>query len=128
MDGAEFLRIVEQQRNSLGDESSSKPAAEWKDNIEESMEDSPTSTAPFHNMSVVFSGSLANDISRQTAQELAMQLGATSTPSQVTKSTGLLVVGSKAAMSKVTKAETLGIQIMDAEAFLHIVEANSSTT
>jgi NAD-dependent DNA ligase len=130
--GDEFLRIVaeHEQKSLVKDESSSSASnAETTDLIESTENQSPVSTGsstpPFSNMSVVFSGSIATNVTRQKAQEWARQLGATSTPSQVTKSTGTLVVGSKAAPSKVTKAETLGIPVMDAEAFLRISAANN---
>jgi NAD-dependent DNA ligase len=137
MTSEEFLRIVEEHEhilllaNATDDQSVSErnKSATALDETEPMLLPDQTTTAtssntPFRDRSVVFSGAIAPGVTRQTAQEWARRLGATSTPSQVSKSTGLLVAGSKVAPSKIAKAEALGVPVMDAEAFLRIVADN----
>ena len=82
---------------------------------------SPTE-GPFANLSVVFTGTLPNGMKRPEAQELAKQLlGAKSTPTSVSKTTGLVVVGQRGG-KKQKQAEEYGIRIMPAEDFVALVE------
>ena len=71
--------------------------------------------------SVVFTGSLPG-MSRLEAQELAKELlGAKSTPSAVSKSTNMVVAGEKGG-KKLDKAHELGVDIIDAEDFVELIE------
>ncbi len=80
---------------------------------------------PFHGKSVVFTGSLPDKMSRAEAQTYAMDvLGAKSTPSSVSKATGIVVIGEKGG-KKAQKAEELGIQTMTAEEFLQLLNTLS---
>jgi DNA ligase (NAD+) len=77
---------------------------------------------PFQNKSVVFTGSIPGNMSRSEAQETAITLlGAKSTPSTVSKSTDIVVIGEKGG-KKVDKAKELGIQLMTAEEYLALVD------
>jgi len=77
---------------------------------------------PFVGKSVVFTGSLPGKMTRTMAQNYAIDLfGATSTPSSVSKSTGVVVIGEKGG-KKAEQAKDLGIQIMSAEDFAQLVE------
>jgi NAD-dependent DNA ligase len=84
-----------------------------------------TERLPFNGMSVVFTGTLSNEMSRTDAQKYAIEyLGATSTPSRITKSTDVLVLGTNtktaadAATKKRQQAEQYGTKIMNASEFL----------
>ncbi len=77
---------------------------------------------PFNGKSVVFTGSLPNKMTRIMAQDFAIELlGATGTPSSVSKATALVVVGEKGG-KKAEKAKDLGIEIMSAEDFVDLIE------
>ena len=64
---------------------------------------------------IVISGGLPG-YTRETAEEAVTSRGGTS-PGSVSKKTTALVVGASPGASKVTKAETLGIPILDADQF-----------
>jgi len=71
---------------------------------------------------VVFTGKLPNDMSRTTAQELAIKnFGAKSTPGSISKSTDIVIEGEKAG-KKVKKALELNIPVMSASDFLILVK------
>ncbi|MBU7004382.1 MAG: NAD-dependent DNA ligase LigA, partial [Theionarchaea archaeon] len=78
--------------------------------------------APLHSKlsdkSIVFTGTLES-ISRERAMALVRQLGGR-TPSSVSKSTDYLVCGTNPG-TKLEKARSLGIEIIDEEAFLEMV-------
>ena len=77
---------------------------------------------PFHGKSVVFTGSLPEKMTRTMAQDFATELlGAKATPSSVSKSTGLVVVGEKGG-KKAEKAKDLGVDIISAKDFVELVE------
>jgi DNA ligase (NAD+) len=76
---------------------------------------------PWLGLSVVFTGSLPGNVSRSEAHRLAKEiLGAKSTPSALSKTTDLLVVGTKGGKKR-EKAKQLGVRTMDAEEFLELV-------
>ncbi|MBQ9212002.1 MAG: NAD-dependent DNA ligase LigA [Clostridia bacterium] len=70
---------------------------------------------PFQGMSIVVTGTLPN-LSRKQAEELIRQYGGTAA-SSVSKKTAFVVVGEDAG-SKLTKAQTLGIETVDEAEFL----------
>lgn len=77
---------------------------------------------PFDGKSVVFTGSLSDNMTRSNAQRLAVEvLGAKSTPSTISKSTGIVIEGSGGG-KKATEAKKLGITIMSAEEFMKLIE------
>ena len=80
-----------------------------------------TSLLPFDGKSVVFTGSLPEKMTRIMAQNLAIDLGAKSTPSSVSQSTGLVVVGQKGG-KKAEKAKEMGIDTMTAEEFIALAK------
>jgi DNA ligase (NAD+) len=71
-------------------------------------------------MSVVVSGGLAN-YGRSEAKSAITDRGGKA-PGSVSKSTFALVVGNDPGASKVTKAEDLGIPILDEAAFEHLLQ------
>lgn len=75
---------------------------------------------PLHGQSVVFTGSILK-LSRPAAQALALEMGAKSTPSTVSKTTGMVVTGDKQG-KKLQQAEKLGVRIVYADEFLQMVE------
>ena len=81
---------------------------------------------PLSGLSVVFTGSLEG-MTRTKAQEYAMELGAKSTPSAVSKATGLVVAGAKGG-TKLEKAEKLGVRIISSEDFASMVADFKSTS
>ena len=84
--------------------------------------DTDLSTLPFYGLSVVFTGSLPNEMTRSKAHQCAIEiLGAKSTPSSVSKTTGIVVVGEKGG-KKADSAKKLGIQIMSADEFADLVD------
>jgi len=84
--------------------------------------DKDLSTLPFHGLSVVFTGSLPNEMTRTKAHQYAIEvLGAKSTPSSVSKTTGIVVVGEKGG-KKADNAKKFGIKIMTADEFADLVE------
>lgn len=76
---------------------------------------------PLAGLSVVITGSLAG-LTRSEANKCAKELGAKSTPSSVSQSTGLLVLGEKAGPKKFSQADNLGIRMIDGSEFLRMVE------
>ena len=86
----------------------------------ESGETGDLTIRPFDGKVVVVTGTLER-WSRQEAQDLVRQLGGRPT-SSVSAKTDLLIAGEKAG-SKKTKAEELGIEIVDEKTLIGIVEA-----
>jgi DNA ligase (NAD+) len=87
--------------------------------------DASTSTireggGPFQGQVVVFTGSLA-DMTRSEAQTLAKAMGASSTPSTVSRLTNTVVVGAKGG-KKQREAEALGIQTLSQDDFFALVK------
>ena len=74
---------------------------------------------PLAGKSYVVSGTLSS-MGREEAEEKLRALGATVTGS-VTKTTTALIVGEKPGASKTTKAEKLGIPVLQEEAFLELI-------
>lgn len=75
---------------------------------------------PLAGKSYVVSGTLSSMV-REEAEEKLRALGATVTGS-VTKTTTALIVGEKPGASKTTKAEKLGIPVLQEEGFLELIE------
>lgn len=75
--------------------------------------------SPFAHKTVVVTGTLAS-MSRQEAKALLASLGA-KTPDSVSKSTDWVIAGEKAG-SKLTKAQALGIPILDETQFLAMTQ------
>jgi len=82
-------------------------------------------TKPMAGLSVVFAGSIPG-LTQAAAKKLAKSMGATATPTAVTKSTGLLVSGKKGGKKR-EQAENLGVRLMEADAFLTMVEEFHAT-
>jgi NAD-dependent DNA ligase len=81
-----------------------------------------TPERPWRGMSVVFTGTLPSGMSRSEAQALAKDvLGAKSTPTRLSKSTNLLVVGTNSGKKR-EQAEELGVQSINAHDFLDMVQ------
>jgi len=74
---------------------------------------------PLAGKSYVVSGTLSS-MGREEAEEKLRALGATVTGS-VTKTTTALIVGEKPGASKTTKAEKLGIPVLQEEGFLELI-------
>ena len=70
--------------------------------------------------SVVVTGTLAN-FNREEA-ELAIKSRGGKSPGSVSKSTTAVVVGDAPGASKLTKAESLGVPILDEAAFVHLLD------
>lgn len=80
-----------------------------------------SSQSPLQGKTVVFTGTLPNGMSRATAQAFATDLlGAKATPSSVSSSTGVVVIGEKGG-KKATQAKELGIATMPADEFVELV-------
>lgn len=77
------------------------------------------SSQPLAGKSYVVSGTLSS-MGREEAEEKLRAFGATVTGS-VTKTTTALIVGEKPGASKTTKAEKLGIPVLQEEAFLGLI-------
>lgn len=75
----------------------------------------PTAAQPLAGMTVVVTGSLEH-FTRQRLEERIRQLGG-KTSASVSKSTNLLVAGERAG-SKLEKAKSLGVEVIDERAFL----------
>jgi len=89
------------------------------------------STKPWNGWTVVFTGALKREQEKMTrieAQDLARQvLGASSTPSLITKSTNLLIVGEEnVATRKLEKAKLFGLPIMSCEEFQTLIKQQSN--
>ncbi|NGQ96560.1 NAD-dependent DNA ligase LigA [Brevibacillus sp. SYP-B805] len=80
--------------------------------------------SPFAGKTIVLTGTLAS-MSRQEAEEKIALLGGKVTGS-VSKKTDLVIAGEKAG-SKLEKAEKLGIQVLDEEAFLALLGQQASS-
>jgi DNA ligase (NAD+) len=79
----------------------------------------PASESPIAGKTVVFTGRLEH-MTRDEAKALAERLGA-SVSGSVSKKTGLVVAGPEAG-SKLTKANELGVKVLDEAAFLDLVK------
>jgi len=80
----------------------------------------PVVDLPWNGWVVVFTGALP-DMSRADAQKLAKEvLGATSTPSTVSKNTNLVVAGDKGG-KKLKQAVELGVKVMDDTEFVKLI-------
>ena len=77
-------------------------------------------------MSIVVTGTLAG-FSRDGAEEAITSRGAKS-PSSVSKKTTALVVGAEPGASKVAKAESVGIPVLDEAAFVHLLATGELPT
>ncbi len=86
--------------------------------IQEKKEEAPLAS-PFAHKSVVVTGTLTS-MSRQEAKALLASLGAKS-PDSVSKSTDWVIAGQKAG-SKLTKAQVLGIPILEEDQFLAMAQ------
>jgi NAD-dependent DNA ligase len=91
---------------------------------EETGASEPSACKPLAGLSVVFTGSISK-LSRSEAQKLAIQMGAKSTPSTISKSTGLVVSGGREGKKK-EQAVKLGVRVISADEFLEIVESFQS--
>jgi len=81
---------------------------------------------PFNEKVVVFTGTLPMKMARSTAQDLAIDvLGAKSTPKSISKSTDILVEGSRAGGKKLEKALQFGVQVMSADDFFILIDKHS---
>ena len=80
-----------------------------------------TSTLPWKDWKVVFTGTFSN-MTRNQAQEKAQTiLGAASTPSSLSKSTNLLIIGEKTSSKKLSRATELNISIMNEADFQQLL-------
>ena len=77
------------------------------------------SQLPLSGQSYIVSGTLAG-FDREAAEDKLRQLGATVT-SSVTKATTALIVGQKPGKSKLDRATTLGIPILDEAGFYQLI-------
>ncbi len=80
----------------------------------------PSLAQTLEGMSVVVTGTL-EDFSRDGAEEAITARGGKS-PGSVSKKTTAVVVGEGPGASKLTKAEELGVPILDEAAFVHLLE------
>lgn len=85
---------------------------------------SDSKSRPLNGMLVVFTGAIAG-LSRARAQEIAIRMGAKSTPGTVTSQTNALVLGDKGG-KKLDKAKQLGVRIIEGSEFLEMVESFES--
>ncbi len=74
-------------------------------------------------LSIVVTGALAG-FTREQAEEAIVSRGAKS-PGSVSKKTSFVVVGDAPGASKLTKAESLGVPIIDEAAFVRLLETGS---
>jgi DNA ligase (NAD+) len=78
----------------------------------------PAAESPIAGKTIVFTGRLER-MTRDEAKALAERLGA-SVSGSVSRKTGLVVAGAEAG-SKLTKAQELGVRVLDEKAFLELV-------
>jgi len=78
----------------------------------------PAGDLPLQGMTVVVTGTLPS-LSRNEAEDLIRQMGGTAAGS-VSKKTNYVLAGEKAG-SKLTKAQTLGIPVLDEAAFMRLI-------
>ncbi|GKY97851.1 hypothetical protein MPSEU_000743000 [Mayamaea pseudoterrestris] len=74
-------------------------------------------SGPLQGMSVVVTGSLPG-LTRSEAQKLVKAMGASSTPTSISRSTDIMVRGEKAGPKKVQEAKAHNVRIMEAEELL----------
>ena len=74
---------------------------------------------PFFGKTMVFTGTMPT-LERKAAQALALEVGAKVT-SSVSKKTDFVVAGAEAG-SKLTKAEALGVKVLDENEFLQLLK------
>lgn len=79
------------------------------------------SKAPLAGKSYIITGTL-NSMGREEAEEKLRELGATVT-SSVTKTTTALICGEKPGKGKTDKAEKIGIEMIDEDAFLSLLKS-----
>jgi DNA ligase (NAD+) len=79
----------------------------------------PAAESPIAGKTIVFTGSL-EQMTRDEAKALAERLGA-SVSGSVSKKTSLVVAGAEAG-SKLKKAQELGVEVLDEQAFLELVK------
>ncbi len=84
----------------------------------------PAAESPIAGKTIVFTGRL-EQMTRDEAKALAERLGA-SVSGSVSKKTSLVVAGPEAG-SKLTKAQELGVQVLDEAAFLELVKESPRT-
>jgi DNA ligase (NAD+) len=80
----------------------------------------PTAPQTLEGMSVVVTGTL-EDFSREAAEEAIKARGGKS-PGSVSKKTTAVVVGEAPGASKLTKAEELGVPVLDEAGFRRLLE------
>ena len=80
----------------------------------------PTEPQVLAGMSVVVTGTLES-LSREAAEEAIKARGGKS-PGSVSKKTTAVVVGEAPGAAKLTKAEELGVPVLDEQQFLHLLE------
>jgi DNA ligase (NAD+) len=112
--------IVDSLTRFLGSASGKDTLSQLRDegvNMSEPMAHKGASNGAFAGKTVVLTGTLAA-MKRKEAEALIESLGG-KTSSSVTKSTNLVVAGEDAG-SKLAKARSLGIEVIDEEAFLRL--------
>ncbi len=85
----------------------------------------PPEAAPLGGLKFVFTGGLER-LSREDAKEIVERFGARAV-SSVSKATSYVVAGSEAG-SKLEKAQALGLEVLDEEGFLKLVEEKTGFT
>ena len=123
MDANEFVELHKSQTwNEPSQEGNVEPGKLTADPERTAVGEPTMRERPLQGMKVVFSGSLGR-INREKAQNIALQLGATSTSTSVTKLTDLVVIGSRARKNVREDAEQLGITVMEADEFLSLAKS-----
>src|SRR5206468_7467453 len=88
--------------------------------------DRPTVPQTMAGLSVVVTGTL-DGFSREDAEEAIKARGGKA-PGSVSKKTTAIVVGEGPGAAKVTKAEELGVPVIDEAAFTHLLETGELPT